>query len=102
MYCQLALQAHSWYNMSNKTLCFEDVEASSKHLIHLDWRRILDTVSPLKNYSNTTNLSGIYQITCTANGKIYIGSAANLHRRQRIHYCELQQNKHYNPHLQNA
>lgn len=46
--------------------------------------------------------SGIYKITCTANGKIYIGSAANLRKRKSDHFRELGQNVHHNPHLQRA
>lgn len=46
--------------------------------------------------------SGIYKITCTANQKIYIGSAVNLQQRQSDHFKELRQNRHHNPKLQNA
>lgn len=46
--------------------------------------------------------SGIYKITCTANGKIYIGSSADLHDRRRKHFNMLRQNKHHSPYLQRA
>lgn len=46
--------------------------------------------------------SGVYKITCTANEKIYIGSAVNLRNRRRQHFNELRQNKHSNPKLQRA
>lgn len=46
--------------------------------------------------------SGIYMIRCTANGKIYIGSAINLLRRWRCHKSNLRSNTHYNEHLQRA
>jgi group I intron endonuclease len=46
--------------------------------------------------------SGIYKITCTANKRIYIGSAANLRQRKNLHAHELRQNKHGNRHLQRA
>lgn len=46
--------------------------------------------------------SGIYKITCTANKKIYIGSAVNLQARKRQHWYALNQNNHHNPILQNA
>lgn len=46
--------------------------------------------------------SGIYKITCLPTGKIYIGSAVNLCRRQIEHYSRLRQNRHGNQHLQNA
>lgn len=45
---------------------------------------------------------GIYKITCTANKKIYVGSAVNLHKRCNAHFNALRQHKHKNPHLQNA
>ncbi len=45
---------------------------------------------------------GIYKITCTANGRFYIGSAVDLHRRQYEHWRHLQQNKHVNLHMQRA
>lgn len=46
--------------------------------------------------------SGIYRIVCTANKKIYIGSALNLYSRRNEHFSELRRNIHKNPHLQNA
>src|SRR5216684_1737979 len=46
--------------------------------------------------------SGIYKITCTANKKIYIGSAVNLYHRKGQHFSDLRQNKHHNPIMQNA
>ncbi len=46
--------------------------------------------------------SGIYQILCTANGKVYIGSAADIHRRWRQHQYRLRRGVHANPHLQSA
>lgn len=45
---------------------------------------------------------GIYRITCTSTGKIYIGSAANLLIRHRVHSSDLQRNVHHNPKLQRA
>ena len=46
--------------------------------------------------------SGIYQITCLVNLKIYIGSTANFERRLKTHKTTLKNNKHKNPHLQSA
>ncbi len=46
--------------------------------------------------------SGIYKITCTANKKIYIGSAINLRLRRKDHFGMLRRGKHENPKLQNA
>ena len=46
--------------------------------------------------------TGIYKITNTANGKIYIGSAFNLSNRISVHKYTLKNNKHKNLHLQYA
>jgi group I intron endonuclease len=46
--------------------------------------------------------SGIYQITCTPTGKIYIGSAANLSHRHHVHMSRLQSHIHENTYLQHA
>jgi group I intron endonuclease len=48
------------------------------------------------------SVSGIYRITCTANGKFYIGSAVNLRRRRNAHFRHLRRKTHANPKLQNA
>jgi len=45
---------------------------------------------------------GIYKISCSANGKIYIGSSNNLRKRQYEHKRRLDGNYHHNPHLQKA
>lgn len=46
--------------------------------------------------------SGIYKITNTINGKIYIGSAINITDRWNYHKWELNNNKHGNKYLQRA
>lgn len=46
--------------------------------------------------------SGVYRITCTANGKFYIGSALSLNKRRREHLHGLRRNKHSNRIMQNA
>lgn len=46
--------------------------------------------------------SGIYKITCSANGKVYVGSAVNLAKRRREHFSALRSNRHHNIHLQRA
>lgn len=38
---------------------------------------------------------GIYKITNTKNGKVYIGSSSNIERRFTEHKCELIENKHH-------
>ena len=45
---------------------------------------------------------GIYRITCTSNGMIYIGSAANLAQRWSNHLYMLKRQRHGNPKLQHA
>jgi len=46
--------------------------------------------------------SVIYKILNKANGKFYIGSAANWTIRKKTHKYLLRHNKHINPHLQNS
>jgi len=46
--------------------------------------------------------AGIYKITNTVNGKIYVGSSINLHRRSIEHFWELRKKQHSNQHLQNS
>ena len=46
--------------------------------------------------------SGIYKITCTANGRFYVGSAVDLAKRKRDHFSYLKRGTHGNQHLQNA
>lgn len=46
--------------------------------------------------------SGIYLITCTANGKIYIGSTINFRSRWAQHKSLLNKREHKNPPLQHA
>lgn len=46
--------------------------------------------------------SGVYEIRCSVNGKVYIGSAINLRRRKWTHWSELRNNRHHSRHLQSA
>jgi len=46
--------------------------------------------------------SGVYQIRCKPNGKIYVGSAVNLRARWDTHRRDLRRGLHHNPYLQNA
>lgn len=48
------------------------------------------------------NNSGVYKITNTINGKIYIGSAKNIKTRKKTHLNRLRKGNHDNTHLQNA
>ena len=44
----------------------------------------------------TDFISGIYKITNTSTGKVYVGSAANLIKRQRSHFSSLKSGSHKN------
>ena len=46
--------------------------------------------------------SGIYRITNTINGKVYIGSASDLAKRWSRHRTELNRGEHPNKHLQSS
>ena len=46
--------------------------------------------------------SGIYKITNTTNGKVYVGSAVNFNNRWKEHLRELRKEKHHSSALQNA
>lgn len=50
----------------------------------------------------TSTDSGIYKITCTENGKFYIGSTINFRTRCRTHRYTLNANTHKNRALQSA
>lgn len=45
---------------------------------------------------------GVYMIRCKADRKVYIGKAADIHRRWSQHQCLLRQGLHQNVHLQRA
>ena len=47
-------------------------------------------------------VSGIYKITNTINGKVYVGSAVNFDTRWKEHIRELRKGKHHSSALQNA
>jgi GIY-YIG catalytic domain len=57
---------------------------------------------PARNSQEIPNSSGVYQIRCKTNGKIYLGSAVNLRARWDLHRRSLIINQHFNPHLQSA
>lgn len=48
------------------------------------------------------NQIGIYSITCTKNGRRYIGQSRVLNKRKWQHFNELDHNKHHNKYLQNT
>jgi group I intron endonuclease len=47
-------------------------------------------------------ISGIYNILCLTNQKIYIGSSKNIGERLRIHERDIKKGKHHSVHLQRA
>jgi len=52
-------------------------------------------------YHEHARLGGIYRITNTANGKVYIGSTSEFKHRFRAHVNNLLANRHVNTYLQN-
>ncbi len=49
-----------------------------------------------------TKVSGIYKIVNKTNGKYYIGSSNNIHKRWEYHKQDLTKRKHHSPYLQRA
>lgn len=47
-------------------------------------------------------LAGVYEIINTINNKVYVGSSINIEKRLKAHFDSLQNNTHFNSHLQNA
>lgn len=46
--------------------------------------------------------SGIYQIRCLVNNKVYIGSAVDIPKRLKMHRTQLSEGKHHSRRLQHA
>src|SRR6266568_3871938 len=98
----LASQAGLWYTKPENNVVPSGA-VNTLGRINPTRRSIMTTVSPHADNGNLIPAtSGIYKITCTANKKIYIGSALNLYLRRHVHFSELRYNKHVNRHLQNA
>ena len=55
-----------------------------------------------KQDEDALNASGVYQIRCKRNGKIYVGSAVNVQARWDKHRRELRRGSHPNPYMQHA
>lgn len=68
----------------------------------LTWQPFQEVIMPIPQDSTSTPRSGVYLITCTANGKVYVGSAVNLAKRWSEHRRGLDHDKHHCRHLQNA
>lgn len=47
-------------------------------------------------------MQGVYCITCTGNGRTYVGSARDVERRWNEHVAALTRKRHENKYLQNA
>lgn len=47
-------------------------------------------------------ISGIYQIHCISNGKVYIGSSKDIYTRWKQHKSDLNRNRHPNPYMQKS
>lgn len=48
------------------------------------------------------NMKGIYKIVNIKNGKFYVGSTSNFHKRKLMHFNQLRKNKHHSIYLQRA
>lgn len=44
-------------------------------------------------------MRGVYKITNTINGKVYIGKSENIHHCWKQHICELNKNEHGNAYM---
>lgn len=64
----------------------------------------MSTLPPRAQDGNPSipEIPGIYKITCTTTGKIYVGSSVNLQKRKRDHFGYLRKNNHQNSYLQRA
>lgn len=56
----------------------------------------------LEQLSYVKDAAGIYTITCTDNGRFYIGSTCNLYKRYKDHMGYLRRNAHFNKHIQSC
>lgn len=102
---KIACRAVSWYNDEvNLNMCLPSTRLAPPRAVCLNRRHTVDT---LPSHDQNGNLSipatgGIYKITCTVNGKFYIGSAVNLYTRHYDHFSTLRRSTHKNIHLQRA
>src|SRR5229473_6154293 len=98
---KLASQADLCYNEATNIVVAGDAYDIPAR-IH-SWRNVpMTTLPPHAANGNIPTTSGIYKITCTANKRIYIGSAVNLRKRKNEHWNAFKRNQHHNRHLQRA
>src|SRR5216684_967248 len=99
---RLASQADLCYNEATH-IVVPGGATNAPGRIH-SWRNVPMTTLPphVPDGNLIPATSGIYKITCTANKRIYIGSAVNLRERKRAHFSALRHNRHGNQHLQRA
>jgi len=104
MRAKLALQAALCYTEATHIVVAGGA-CDTPARIH-SWRNVPMTTLPPPadngNHSDIPAEPGIYKITCTANKRIYIGSAVNLLKRKRDHFNTLRRNNHCNLHMQRA
>lgn len=65
-------------------------------------RGIMKSVSELFDDEDTDMTIGIYTITNSVNGKVYVGSSVRIERRWREHRLALNNGTHVNNYLQNS
>ena len=97
----------------NEKECLESLDYGNKYnRKQVDVNRKLNYISLLLPYpkgigvsatrKHMKDVSGIYKITNTINGKYYIGSSYRCKHRWQEHKRDLRRNKHHNPYLQAA
>jgi len=61
-----------------------------------------DGLLPFRATGGRMSICGVYTITNKINGKVYVGSSADINKRWNYHRRKLSKNSHKNKHLQNA
>lgn len=91
--------AFSWYNgakYKRRPMAeYQSVHRSGQH-------SEVNTMPVSPDHTTIPSKPGIYAIWNLVNGKVYIGQAANLKKRQSQHLDALRHNRHGNTHLQRA
>ena len=76
-----SMQCSAWYNEASPNLVVTHPEL-------LTWHLLGASTMPIPEDTTSTPKSGVYCITCTANGKVYVGSAVSFTGRERLHKLE--------------